>query len=76
MSDLLYKKFVKRWETVTQLPPQRLGPLTPYYKMLVPRLKTMPWPALFVVSLALVLAIYFVLGSAVTFLVSILQRGF
>lgn len=76
MADQTYKRFVKRWEEVTELPPQTLGPLTPQYKALVKRLKVMPWPMLVVVSLATVSALYILLGTAITILTSILQRGF
>lgn len=76
MTDALYQKLVKRWEEVTDLPPQTVGPLTPYYKNAVRRLKVMPWPALVVAAIAMVVGIYFVLGSAITILTSILQRGF
>lgn len=76
MTDALYQKFVKRWEEVTELPPQTIGPFTPYYKMLVKRLKVMPWPVLLIVSIGFVIGLYFLAGSAVTLLVTILQRGF
>ena len=76
MSDHFYQKFVKRWEEVTDLPPQTLGPLTPYYKGIVKRLKVMPWLPLVVVSLSVVIGLYLLIGGAITFLVSILQRGF
>jgi hypothetical protein len=76
MVDTTYRKFVKRWEEVTDLPPQTVGPLTPYYKALTRRLKVMPWPALVAGSLVIVLALYLLLGSAITLLVSLLQRGF
>jgi len=76
MPDALYKKFVKHWEEVTDVPPQTLGRFTPFYKEVTKRLKIMPWPALVGVSAILVIALYLVLGSAVTFVVSILQRGF
>lgn len=76
MPDHLYKKFVKRWEEVTDLPPQTLGPLTPYYKTIVKRLKVMPWLSLVVISLAVVVGLYLLMGGAITFLVSILQKGF
>lgn len=76
MTDMVYNKFVKRWEEVTDLPPQTLGPLTPYYKKAVRRLKVMPWPVLVVGSLLVVLGLYVILGSTITLLVSILQRGF
>lgn len=71
-----YQKFVKRWEEVTDLPPQTVGPLTPFYKAIVRRLKVMPWPVMVICSLAVVIGLYLFIGSAITFLVSILQRGF
>ena len=76
MTDALYQKFVKRWEEVMDLPPQTVGPLTPYYKKLVARLKVMPWPVLVIGSVVLVIGLYLLLGSAITILVSVLQRGF
>lgn len=76
MSDSLYHKFVHRWEEVTDLPPQTLGPLTPYYKMVTKRLKVMPWPLLVIGSLFIVFGLYVILGSTVTFIVSLLQKGF
>jgi hypothetical protein len=76
MTDITYQRFVKRWLEVTDLPPQALGPLTPVYKMLTRRLKIMPWPALVVVSILTVSAVFILFGSAVTILASVLQRGF
>ena len=76
MSDTIYHKFVQRWEEVTDLPPQTVGPLTPYYKAFVRRLKVMPWPMLVVASTIIVVGLYVLLGSGIAFLVSILQRGF
>lgn len=71
-----YRRFVKRWEEVTDLPPQTVGPLTPLYKAIVRRLKVMPWPALVLCSLVVVIGLYLLIGSAITLLVSLLQRGF
>ncbi len=76
MNDVLYQKFIRRWEEVTDLPPQSLGPLTPYYKKLVRRLKIMPWPMLVVVSSVVVIGLYLVIGSSIALLVTLLQRGF
>lgn len=76
MTDTTYQKFVRRWEEVMDVPPQTLGPLTPYYKMLVRRLKVMPWPYFVLSSLFIVLSLYILIGSAITFLVTILQKGF
>lgn len=71
-----YRRFVKRWEEVTDLPPQTVGPLTPYYKAITRRLKVMPWPFLLIISLVVVSSLYLILGSAITLVVSLLQRGF
>lgn len=76
MADSTYQKFVRRWEEVTDIPPQTLGPLTPYYKRVTRRLKVMPWPVFVASSILVVIALYMLLGSAITFLVTILQRGF
>ena len=75
MNDTLYQKFVDRWLEVTELPPQSLGPLTPYYKALARHLKVMPWPLLVVGSLVIVVGLYLLIGSTITFVVTILQRG-
>ena len=72
----MYRRFVKRWEEVTDLPPQTVGPFTPYYKALVRRLKVMPWPLLVFGSSLIVLSLYLLIGSTITFIVSILQKGF
>lgn len=76
MTNTVYRRFVKRWEEVTDLPPQTLGPLTPYYKKFVRRLKVLPWPVFVGVSIVTVIALYLLIGSTLTFLVSLLQRGF
>ncbi len=59
-----------------ELPPQTVGPLTPIYKILVKRLKVMPWPVLVLGALFMVIGAYVTFGSAITLLVSVLQRGF
>lgn len=76
MTDTTYKKFIARWEEVVDLQPQTLGPLTPLYKTLIRRLKVMPWPYFVLMAATLVFILYFLLGSAITFLVTLLQRGF
>lgn len=76
MTDALYNKFVKRWEEVTELPPQTVGALTPYYKAAVKRLKVMPWPVLVFAAVLFVGVLYLLIGSTVVILTSILQRGF
>lgn len=76
MTDVVYQKFVRRWEQITELPPQALGPLTPLYKWVARHLKVMPWPLLVLSSLFMVLGLYYLIGSTLVFLVSLLQRGF
>lgn len=76
MNDLTYQKFVARWEKVIDLPPQTLGPLTPFYKTCVRLLKVMPWPYFVFLSIAVVIGLYVVVGSAITILVTLLQKGF
>lgn len=72
----MYRRFVKRWEEVVDLPVQTVGPFTSLYKILVKRLKVMPLAALIVCSLLLVVGLYIFFGSAITILTSILQKGF
>lgn len=76
MTDTTYNKFVARWEKVIDLPVQTLGPLTPVYKACVRLLKVMPWPYFVLLSVLVVIGLYVVVGSAITILVTILQRGF
>lgn len=76
MSDATYQKFVRRWEEVTDIPPQTLGPLTPYYKKITRRLKVMPWPLLLVIGFLFVVGLYMVFGAAIANIVTLLQRGF
>lgn len=76
MTDTTYKKFIARWEEVVDLPVQTLGPLTPVYKTFVRLLKVMPWPYFVLLSVLVVIGLYVVVGSAITILVTILQRGF
>lgn len=76
MNTGMYRRFVKRWEEVTDLPTQTVGPFTPYYKELTKRLKVMPWPLFIILGVIGVIGVYFLIGSTITLLVSILQRGF
>jgi len=76
MTDATLKRFVKRWEEVTSLPPQSLGPFTSAYKWITRRFKVMPWPWFVGVSVLVAAVLYFLFGSAISFFVTILQRGF
>ncbi len=76
MADLTYQKFVRRWEEVTDIPPQTLGPLTTLYKTVTRRIKTMPWPWYVGISIVAVLILFGLLGQGISRLVTILQAGF
>jgi len=75
-SDPLYQKFVAKWEEVTDLPPQTVGPLTPFYKRTVPLFKVAPWRILAPLSLFLALAIALGFEVTVVQIATLLQRGF
>ncbi|MBI5018922.1 hypothetical protein HZB58_01490 [Candidatus Gottesmanbacteria bacterium] len=76
MPDATYQKFVKRWEEVTDIPPQTLGPLTQLYKQMTKRLKVTPLPWFVGVSLLVAAGLYIIFGPAVSAIVTLLQRGF
>lgn len=75
MNDL-YKNVIAQWEKTTELPPQTVGPLTPYYKMVTKRLKVFPWPILVVAGIGLVVVLFVLFGYGIVPLTSLLQRGF
>lgn len=76
MNDKLFTNFYNRWEEVTMLPTQSLGPLTPVYKRVIPLFKNAPWriiiPAAFVV---VTLGALFIDVTAAQ-IASLLQRAF
>lgn len=76
MSDVTYDRFMKRWEEVTDMPPQSLGVFTMLYKRITKRMKVMPWPWFILLGSAIALLLYVVLGSSVSAMVTLLQRGF
>jgi len=76
MTDITYKRFLKRWEEVTDVPPQNLGPLTGWYKRVTRHFKVMPWPWFVAVSVVFFVFLYVFFGSSVSFLVTTLQKGF
>lgn len=75
-ANVPYENFLRRWEEVTELPPQQFGRLTNVYKMVTGRIKTMPWLAFFAVSALVVGSVYLLLGSTIVWMVTLLQRGF
>lgn len=76
MKDRLFDRLQKKWNETMELPPQTVGPFTPYYKMVTRRLKVMPFPVLVLCSIVCICFLFFLFGSGITFLTSLLQRGF
>jgi hypothetical protein len=76
MKDAFYQRFQKKWEETTDLPPQTVGPFTPFYKRMTRHLKVMPIPILILISIMCVVVLFFLVGSAITRIVSLLQKGF
>ena len=74
--DPLYQKFVAKWEEVTDLPTQAVGPFTPLYKKAVPYLKWAPWRILAPLSLILAALIALSLETTAVQIATLLQRGF
>jgi len=75
-TQTLYKKAEQHWKEVVDLPPQNVGPFTPLYKDITKRMKIMPWPLFLCVACVLVFGLYYLFGSGITLLTTILQRGF
>ena len=71
-----FEQFLRRWEEVTELPPQQFGRFTNAYKMATGRLKIMPWTTFFLVSAAVVGTVYVFFGTTIVWMVTLLQRGF
>jgi len=76
MKSTLFGQVVKRWEEVTDLPPQTVGPFTPYYKMVTKRLKVMPWIFFAIGGVGIAITLYVLFGSSLSVIVTLLQRGF
>ena len=71
-----YQILLAKMYEVSELPTQKVGPFTYIYKTLVPYFKFSPWrSATLLASLASIL-LYFLFGTAVVKLVSLLQFGF
>lgn len=74
--DRLYQSFFAKWQEVTEMPPQTVGPLTPLYKKTVPYLKVAPWRILGPLSLVLAALVALLMEVTAVQIASILQRGF
>jgi hypothetical protein len=76
MSDKTYQAFVDHWKETTDLPTQTMGPFTPMYKWVIKYVKSMPVSIIIGISVIFVLTLFFLLGSTIPSVVSLLQRGF
>lgn len=75
-TDRLYQQFIKQWDEVTDLPPQSLGPLTPFYKRAVRLVKVDPWKIVVPIVFILVAFLFLTLDVTAPQIASILQYGF
>ena len=71
-----YQLLVDKMREVAVIPTQEVGFLTPYYKKLVPRFKYSPWKSAIILSYFFAFLLYFLLGTTLIKLVSLLQFGF
>lgn len=74
--DKLYGLLLQRMHEVAVVPPQTVGPFTPMYKRVVPKLKWQPWRSVAVFSFFLAALLYLFFGVRVVHLASLLQYGF
>ncbi|OGG20198.1 hypothetical protein A3D03_01240 [Candidatus Gottesmanbacteria bacterium RIFCSPHIGHO2_02_FULL_40_13] len=71
-----YQLLVDKMREVAVIPTQEMGFLTPYYKKIVPRFKHSPWKSAIILSSFFAFLLYFLLGTTLIKLVSLLQFGF
>ncbi len=76
INDPIFESVKRRWEEVMMVPPQRVGPLTPLYKRVIPLFKVHPWRVLVLAAGFIALGSYILLGPMLVRIVSLLQKGF
>lgn len=74
--DKLYQKLKDRMYLVTNLPPQEVGFLTPFWKKAASIMKNRHLTILSLSGFATSLILWFLLGASLVSLASILQTGF
>ncbi|RJR15725.1 hypothetical protein C4579_01450 [Candidatus Microgenomates bacterium] len=74
--EKLFTNFYRRWEEVTEVAPQTMGPLTPLYKKVIPVFKTAPWRIIVPVSFLVVMMIALLHEVTAADIASLLQAGF
>lgn len=75
-NDQLYKRLKERMSSVSVVPPQEVGPFTPLWKVATHFFKTSPLKVFFTTGFVSSIILWFLIGSALVKLVSILQYGF
>ncbi|MBI3380208.1 hypothetical protein HY029_05635 [Candidatus Gottesmanbacteria bacterium] len=71
-----YQLMVAKMREVSLVPPQTIGPFTGVYKRIVPFFKFSPWRSAALISFFTTVILYFMLGSTLVKIASILQFGF
>lgn len=75
-NDKFYQLLVSKMKENTVVSPQSVGRLTPFYKRVVPQFKYYPWKIAVIISIFASVFLYFLLGSILIKIASILQFGF
>lgn len=75
-TDITYNLLVAKMHEVAIVPPQELGPFTFFYKKATSCFKNHLWKTTFFLAAFFSVFLYFLLGSTLVRLVSILQFGF
>jgi len=71
-----YQALIEKMHEVATIPPQRVGPLTPLYKRIIPSVKFYPWRIAILASIAATIFLYLLFGVKLVKLASLLQFGF
>lgn len=75
-NDELYNKLKQRMYAVSSVPPQDIGLLTPFWRKIIPRIKESPIRFLMLGGFLSTLFAWFILGTLIVRIVSLLQYGF
>lgn len=74
--DRVYQLLRTKMQEISWVPPQSFGFFTPLYKVVVPYFKYNPWVSVGIISAVMVFCLYFLFGTALVKLASLLQFGF
>lgn len=71
-----YELLRVKMQSISGVPLQSFGLFTPLYKAVIPYFKYSPWFTISMLSAFLVFCLYFIFGTAIVRLASLLQYGF